>query len=118
MVGRGLFRCADDPGRTGWFPPDVTSIGTVALHRVVACLHGSQRGALRNHWVCPCSKGSAGHGLAYVLRFTKDALPFHGGLVGTLGFLRGGSRWGRGALRGDVSQTTSAKSSLTAIVNK
>jgi len=109
VVGRGVFCCADDPGSTGWFPPDVTSIGTGALHRVVACLYGCQRDALRNHWVCPGSKGSAGYGLANVLRYTGDALPLHGGLVGTHSFLRGCFRWGRGALRGDVSQTTPEK---------
>ena len=113
MVGRGVFRCADDLGSTGWFSSGVTSIGTVALHRVVARLYGCQRGAVRYYRVCTGSKGSAGDGLADVLRFASDALPFHGRLVGALGFLRGCFRWGCRPLRDYISQTTSAKSSLS-----
>jgi hypothetical protein len=80
LVGRGVFRRANDPGSTRWFPTDATSIGTLTLHRCFACPYGCQRGALRYRWLCTCSKGSTGHGLANVLRFTSDALPFHGGL--------------------------------------
>jgi hypothetical protein len=118
LVGRSVLRRTNDPRSTGWLPPGVTSIGTLALHRVFACLYGCQRSALRYHWVCTCSKGSARYALANVLRFTSDALSFHGGLVGTLGFLRGCFRRRRRALRGDVSQTTSAESSLTALANE
>ena len=118
VVGRGVFRRTDDPRSSGWFPPGVTSIGTLALHRVFACRYGCRRGALRYNWVCTCSKGSAEYGLANVLRFTSDALSFHGGLVGTHGFLRGCFRRGRRALRGDVSQTTSAESWLTNVGNE
>ena len=45
------------------------------------------------HRIRACSKGIAGYGLANVLRFTSDALSFHGRLVGTHGFLGGCFRW-------------------------
>jgi hypothetical protein len=59
-----------------------------------ACPYGCNRGALRYHRICTCSKGSAGYGLANVLLLTSLALPFHGGLVGTHSFLRGCFRGG------------------------
>jgi hypothetical protein len=118
VVGRGVFRCADDRGSTGWFPPNVTSIGTLAFHRVVARLYGCQRGAVRYYRVCTGSKRSAVDGLADVLPLASDALPFHGRLVGALGFLRGCFRWGCRPLRDYISQTTTPRIGLSALVDR
>jgi hypothetical protein len=118
VVGRNAFRRADDLGSTGWFSSSVTSIRTLDLYRVFTCLYGCERGAVRYHRVCTGSKGSAGYGLAEVLPFTSDALPFHGRLVGSLGFLRSCFRWGCRAMRGYIPQTTPTKSSLTTVVDE